>query len=468
VFDDTNWSDWTYALAVRAVTGDDIDLRALSRAQWFLFDPSSVDRPGGNDEVGYQALDIQYYGATINHRAIGDFEGGVDQLDAVTGDLLAGARGAADVSSLARLRDKVAALESFLGDTGRDFRTWARQLDSGGTDLSGTAAGVIQVRLARYAGQLELWWDRLKVGPTLLLSTAVENARTDLDAFRVGMVTAWQNEASAGLRGRIRAAVDAETAAIHDYLVSAGLVAGTPAYTLDKSDPTKQPNLVVTPTMIQDYHDRSRARILSVLAGYPKGDLRQPETWARINQSVSDAVSASLNDLDAAAPRYIEPLHGSYTTLGIGLKPLGSTARPAAGPPPGPSASDNAGSPPPGSPPPGGPGRIAGLRGPGVDALGQAARPGTGTAWLPWQRVDERPVRAAEPDRAEFLQVTRQRGLGDPDPAVSQPVGELILRAHRSLLQDAGDLGLPGGLGGRAHLAHAGLAGSAGRPGGAG
>src|SRR6266536_3527326 len=97
-----------------------------------------------------------------------------------------------------------------------------------------------------------------------------------------------------------------------------------------------------------------------------------------------------------------------------------------------------------------------------------AARPGTGTAWLPRQRVDERPVRAAEPDRAEFLQVTRQRGLGDPDPAVSQPVGELILRAHRSLLQDAGDLGLPGGLGGRAHLAHAGLAGSAGRPGGAG
>jgi len=32
VLDSTNWSEWTYALALSAVTGDEVDLRALSRA----------------------------------------------------------------------------------------------------------------------------------------------------------------------------------------------------------------------------------------------------------------------------------------------------------------------------------------------------------------------------------------------------------------------------------------------------
>src|SRR5260370_31034384 len=85
--DDTNWSDWTHSLALRAVTGDDLDLRALSRAQWIVFDPSSLDRPGGNDEVGYQAYNIQYYGATINHRALADYQAGVDQRTRIARDL---------------------------------------------------------------------------------------------------------------------------------------------------------------------------------------------------------------------------------------------------------------------------------------------------------------------------------------------------------------------------------------------
>jgi hypothetical protein len=367
--DDTNWSDWTYALALRAVTGDDVDLRTLSQAQWFVFDPSSVDRPGGSGEVGYQAYDNQYYASTIDHQAVGAFESAVDQLDVIAGDLGNGARGAMDISTLAALRDKVARLEAFLSDAGGHLRKWANDLGSAAVDLSGTAAGVIRSRLDKEAGRIELWSERLPVNPTLPLSTAVENARSDLNNFRIGMANAWHNEAIAGLRGRIQAAIDAETSAIHDYLVSQGLVAGTPGYKFDKSDPTKQPNLVVTPTMIQGFHDDTRTQILAALAGYPKGDLRQPETWMRINQSVTDSVRASLDNLDATAQHYIEPLRGSYMTLGSGLKPLGALPRPVASPPP--AASTGGGGP--GGPPPGGSG---GGAGPGGTAHNAASQPG--------------------------------------------------------------------------------------------
>ena len=54
-------------------------------------------------------------------------------------------------------------------------------------------------------------------------------------------------------------------------------------------------------------------------------------------------------------------------------------------------------------------------------------RPRAGAARVVGQRVDQRAARAPQPDRAELLQVAGQRGLGDPDPALGQQLGEFLL-----------------------------------------
>ena len=250
VLDSTNWSEWTYALALSAVTGDEVDLRALSRARWFVFDPTGIDQPGGMAEVGYQAFGTQYFGASIDHRAIDSFEAGVDTLNAVAGDLAAGVRGAMDLQTLASLKGKVADLETFLAGASARYRRLALDLDSAAVDASGKAAHVVQARLDGYAGKLELWSDRLVAAPGLPLSTAVQNAWTDLDNFRRGMAAAWYSQAGAGIRNRIRDTVDAEVRAIRDHLVSRGVVIGTPEYTFDKWNPSSNPTAIVTPDMV--------------------------------------------------------------------------------------------------------------------------------------------------------------------------------------------------------------------------
>ena len=56
-------------------------------------------------------------------------------------------------------------------------------------------------------------------------------------------------------------------------------------------------------------------------------------------------------------------------------------------------------------------------------------------------------VGAAQLDRTEFLEVARQRGLGDVDALVGQHRGQLALAAHRLRRQDRHDAGLPTGPG---------------------
>jgi len=342
--DTMNWSQWTYAQALRAVTDDDIDLRALSNVQWFVFNPAGVDQAGGHDEVGYQAHGNQYYGATIDHRAIDGFEAGADTLRTVSDELLTGVRGTVDLNTLARLRDRVIVLENFLSDYAGQFRKRANDLDSTAPGFSGKAAYLIYVRLADMAARLELWSGGLPVTPGVPLSKAAENARSDLDNFCRGMANAWYAESNTGVRDRIRNAVIAETWAIRNHLISKGIVVGESGYKFDKWDPRRNPNRIVLPFMVDAFNDRVRAEVLAALASYPKGDLRKPETWTRINQSITDTVRDSLDNMDAVARQYIAPLGWAYRVLADGLKPLQtpvpfrpppiSPPPPSGGPPP--------------------------------------------------------------------------------------------------------------------------------------
>ncbi len=347
--DSTNWSEWTFAQALRAVTGDDVDLRPLSNAEWFIFNPAGVNQPGGADEVGYQAFGIQYYGAGINHTAIDAFEAAADQLDTITTELIDGRRGTADVQTLTRLHEHVLDLETFLDTSGAEFRRRAGPLESGGTDLAGTAAQLMHQTLDSYADLLELWADRLEVTPNLRLSTAVQHARDDLHTFSVETGNAWQAERQAGIRTRIRDAVAAETAAIRSHLVSLGIVIGTPQFTFDQWDPTKKPGLIVTQADIDAFNARTRAAIEAAVASYPKGDLRQAATWTRINKDITATVSGSLDNLDRVARKLLQPLRDSYLTLSRGLTPLGQDSNTAESGPP------QADSPTPDAPPPAGP-----------------------------------------------------------------------------------------------------------------
>jgi len=347
--DSTNWSEWTFAQTLRAVTGDNVDLRPLSNAEWFIFNPAGVNQPGGMDEVGYQAFGIQYYGARINHTAIDAFEAAADRLDTITAELIEGRRGTADVHTLTRLHEHVLDLETFLDTSGGEFRRRAGQLESGRTDLAGTAAQLMHQTLDTYADLLELWADRLEVTPTLRLSTAVRHARDDLHTFGAESGSGWQAERQAGIRTRIRDAVAAETAAIRGHLISHGIVIGTPQFTFDQWDPTKKPGLIVTPADIDAFTTRTRAAIEAAVASYPKGDLRQAATWTRINKDITATVSGSLDNLDRVARKVIQPLHESYLALSGGLKPLGQDSNTADSGPP------QADSPTPDAPPPAGP-----------------------------------------------------------------------------------------------------------------
>ena len=40
--DSTDWSTWTFATMIQALTADVVELRSLSRAKWFVFDAASL------------------------------------------------------------------------------------------------------------------------------------------------------------------------------------------------------------------------------------------------------------------------------------------------------------------------------------------------------------------------------------------------------------------------------------------
>ena len=103
---------------------------------------------------------------------------------------------------------------------------------------------------------------------------------------------------------------------------------------------------------------------------------------------------------------------------------------------------------------PGGPGRLVLAAGQAGQVPGQPAGPRSGPARLAGQGVDQCPVGRAQADRAELVQVTGQGGLGHPHPALGEQLGQFLLGPDRGPGQDAGDLGLPGGLGDRADRRH--------------
>lgn len=338
----------TFALALKSVTGDDIDLRPLSEGHWFVVSAGGADGQAGGG-ITYSAFGKTYLNVVVDSRAIGTYEQATDQLGPVIGELAAGQRGTLVASTISDFQAQALNLENYLRQAAGDFAQWSGDVASG-AQFSGSAADLIAARLKESADGLDNWGGRLNASGQPL-SSVIGEAGDALSAFRSAMSDAWAAATGGGLRDNIRSAVADQVAAVVAYLTEAGIVTGSSADQLTPLASTLPPD---------QFQATSEAKIQAALAAYPKGDLRAQSTWDAIDKEVTSTVSGLLDQLDQAAAAAISSLGSAYQRVVDAVNAyLGNTA----------PAQDPTGS--------SSPAGDAGTSGTGTGAGGGDAAPGT-------------------------------------------------------------------------------------------
>jgi hypothetical protein len=343
-----DWSKWTIEHAVQAITGDSVDLTRLVDKQWFTFIPESVgntwdfkphsDKPSTKGEMEYHAFGKQYYGANIDHQAITNFQDGVDKFVKIGPGLHNGVSGELDAGTLNGLRDKIVELQQFLNDRARQYRQWAKLLDSNAADFHGKAAAVIQSRVDNYADSLEHWGRQLDYNYNRPLVDAVAEAAAALNAF--------DYKASAGIdflstnkaRDAVQTAVNQKINEIYNYLNYWGLIISNPNnYYLDQGNQNGFLEDVRT-RILQQAEAWYRAAggtddgwielgeaewkkwdawyIDQVMAHFRTGDLRTPGAWDTMNKEITAYAQVLLFGADMFTRDAIKVVYEKYQILG--------------------------------------------------------------------------------------------------------------------------------------------------------
>jgi hypothetical protein len=323
--DTTNWSQWTYASMLAAITGDKLDdLRSkLKDVQWLQFDKDAVGKskksaPGDGD-YGYYAFGKWVFAVKFNWDAVRAYQDLLYQTSVVFSDLSRGNRGALNKFTLTDLQNEVGDLSQFLSRRAGDYRQRANSLKSSASDFKGKAAAVLQEKLDHYADMLEYWKHQVDHNYGMSVSQAVHDAYVELDNFIYRMNHVWYfyNGASAiPLTEHIRRMIRI----INEYMEAAGIVKGTPNYRFDGQLGTTVQNGVVK-GMTKEEADKL---IEATMQSFPYGDLRSESTWKAINQNISTEAGEWLDNLDSAVRKALPPLYDAYVTLGKTLNPLGN------------------------------------------------------------------------------------------------------------------------------------------------
>ena len=335
--DSTNWSQWTYANMLAAITGDKLDdLRSkLKGVQWLQFDKEAVGKPpksGDGDHVGgYYAYGKVLFAVKLNRDAVRAYEELKYQTSVVFHDLSKGNRGALNKFTLTDLQNEVGDLSQFLSRRAGDYRQRAKNLKSDSSDIKGKAAELIWEKLDHYADMLEYWKHQVDHNYGMSVARAAHEAYLTLDSFIYRMTDVWSfytGPSEISLTDEINRALRI----VNDYMDAAGIVKGTANYKFDEMRPDDSDGygnpgeaLVLTPEQAKALVD---ATMRSFHYGYPPnvvaGDLRSEATWQTINHDISTEASKWLDNLDSAVRKALPPLSDAYVTLGKTLNPLGN------------------------------------------------------------------------------------------------------------------------------------------------
>lgn len=326
------------------VTGDQVpDLRVLSQAQWFVFNPAAVNTTAVTaDPIGYVAFGTQYFGVSVDWNAVSLWESTADQLDGIAPGLLAGVRGAEDVRTLDALFDAVTTLTNYLEARTPLFQSWVESTRADNPGLGGSALELIVSTLDSYATRLETLRASLKTRSGVPLATAIDNARALLRQFNSDVAGSWADAQAQGLRGLIRQGIETAIAAVQNHLVAGGIVLGTANYVFDDWDPAAT-LAIVTQADIDAFNARVESRILTTLASFPQGNLQSPETWAAINRAITASVTPLIEAVSSVARDRRAAFQTAYIDLITGLAPSSNlvanlTGNPNADQPPPPTA----------------------------------------------------------------------------------------------------------------------------------
>src|SRR6266550_2624381 len=326
--DSTNWSQWTYAHMLAAITGDKLDdLRSkLKDVQWLQFDKDAVGKskekaPDGNYIGGYYAFGKWVFAVKLNWDAVRAYEDLLYQTSVVFSDLSKGNRGALNKFTLSDLQNEVGDLSRFLSRRAGDYRQRANSLKSSASDFKGKAAAVIGEKLDHFADMLEYWKHQVDHNYGMSVAQAAHDAYVEIENFIYRMTSVWSfyNGASAiPLTEYIRRMIRI----INEYMDAAGIVKGTPNY---KFDVTHQ-DFDGDGNTIQVGMSKGTAEGLidAAMRSYPYGDLRSATTWEAMNRAISTEAGEWIDNVDSAVRKALPPLSEAYVTLGKTLNPLGN------------------------------------------------------------------------------------------------------------------------------------------------
>jgi hypothetical protein len=395
-FPSANPSEWTYDLALRAVTGGSFDIHGPAAPQqgWFVFNTS----PGASDDVYYVSGDHYYYGVKFNRDALKAWWDAVNAINTAIPDIEAGHRGEMNVDTLTDLQGHIFQLVLWLTQTSDGFQHWVSSLESKDSGFKGSAAYVISSRLKNYATGLTDLHTQLTTKHGYAAVDAIYDAIVALKWFNSHMADVWRQHAQV-LAEFPADQMKTTTESLLPFLTANGLVGG-PGYKLDE-------------IYLQGGQSAVDKYIKDALAHYSDGDLTQAATWDTLNGYITSSLQFFIHTVfDSVAADLMGNLEKVYekTTsalFALTTPPPSSTGQPpppdgSGNPPPPPDGSgnppppDGSGNPPPpganaGKPPPGGgpnlpppPGANAGkLPPPGANLAGLPPPPGANAGKLP-------------------------------------------------------------------------------------
>jgi len=348
--------EWTYDLALSAVTGGSFDLTkpATPENGWITWDP---DLNADKDDIWFQGpVGLSYhtfYAANVNTKALKAWTDAVGAISSIMGEVQAGHHGEMNSQTLWDLVLLVDELADWLDGRAREFYRFATDLTSSDSGFKGTAAFVIADRLKHYRDGLNDLYTQMTTKNGVGMHRAVYDAHAALVKFGRDMADAWYRVA-AYLSDFPRAHIAWWLQQVDEFVSRKGMFTGG------------------------GYHTDNYYRGKLAQFPWPAGgtaDLTKQATWDAMSTDITTRLKAEIKTyLDTPAVKAMTNLRTVYEASTSAIVALvAPTIPPTVLPKP-----DAGNGPGPGNlPPPGGPGSLSSVPPPGgPDSLSSVRPPG--------------------------------------------------------------------------------------------
>jgi hypothetical protein len=309
-----NDGDWTFDLALSAVTGGSFDITtpAAPADGWFTWDPQlNTDTADAWFRLpklpGTAGGDKVLYAVNLNKNALDAWTTAVSNISSVMDEVLKGNYGQMSAESLYDLSQLVDTLAHWLDLRSGDFHKFATDISAEGSAFKGSAAFVIDQRLTHYGDGLNDLHTQMTATNAGGVPTAIRNAYTALSNFGIAMDKAYYPVAQS-LSDYPRSRLAAALQAVDDH-VRAGMAHAPPVHA-------------------EDYWRAWLARTPA-----PNGetvDVTQPGGWAAISTDITTSVKSFVKTaLDAPAVQAMTDLRSAYESSTGAIAAFVAPATPA-------------------------------------------------------------------------------------------------------------------------------------------